>query len=492
MFPYNKMPFFATTEFPLELQLSILEHLSPSDLLHAARASKNLRAAVENILYSNITLEWNHEREPSFSALLRTLFARPELSRHIKSLYLKGSTIDRDGYITWRPKLPSLSVAGIPFDQTHSFIDSIGLATVLQETWKSKLRQGNVHAIATMLICLAPNLSSLRLDPLFTIETEILGHVLRHALFGHPGTDEEVSWRPLLRLRELCIANRHDESRRTDLNNAADLLPLFYLPALESLMLSLDNPTEFAWPTTSPPKAARLSSLELWRVRETRLAPILAAAPDLKSFKWTCFYVRKLDEGVSTRTIDIDIIMLALAPLRNSVENLAIEATCFLGGTEIEFPSLHISGSLAGLDQFHFIRWLQIPWVFIMGFSPSQNRRLLADLPPSLEELTVTDNLCADKQWNWDAKGRYSDYTIDDNDDPCARTAAILDAVEGLNRAMLPSLANITLAWYLEDDEHSEDQLSRFSKACARLQLRVSWKEDTITSGTHGPLYPIY
>jgi len=119
-FPFNLMAPSAITDFPLELQLTILEYLSPSDLLHAIRASKDLRSAVENVLYGGITLEWNHKRQPSFSGLLRTLFARPELAHHIKRLHLKGSTLDKGRYVTWRPELPSLSVAGFPLKQARS------------------------------------------------------------------------------------------------------------------------------------------------------------------------------------------------------------------------------------------------------------------------------------------------------------------------------------------------------------------------------------
>lgn len=472
------MPFFATKEFPLELQVSILEYLSPPDLRRAARASRHLRAAVENVLYSSITLEWNHEREPCFSALLRTLFARPELAHHIKSLYFKGSTLDQGGGLAWRPELPLLSVAGLPLAKARSFIGSLGLAKEPQETWKRKLQQGNVHALTTLLICLAPNLSSLSLYSLFTVETEIFGHVIRHALFDHAGTGKKMPLLALLRLRELRMLHRHNETRRVDLNNAADLLPLFYLPALESLVLSLDNPAEFAWPTASPPKAAKLSSLKLYRVREQRLAPILAATSSLKSFKWTCRYIEKLDKGVSTTTMDLDAIILALAPLRDSVENLNIRVTCRLGKNQLEFPSLHLFGSLAGLDQFHCVKVLKVPWVFLMGWSPSQNNQLLAHLPPNLEELKVTNGLRCISHWEWDAEQPYGDYDGDRNEDPCARTAAIVDAVEGLDRASLPRLTTLHLAWYPEDDERDEDQLRRLSKACTRLRLRVCWKED--------------
>lgn len=393
--PFKDLAPSAVTDFPLELQLSILEYLSTSDLLHAAHVNKDLKTAVENALYANITLEWNHERQPAFSGLLRTLFARPKLAHHIKRLYLKGSTLDPGGALTWRPELPLLFVAGFPSKQARSFIESIGLAKESQETWKKKLQRGNAHALATLLICLAPNLSSLHLDPLFTVETGVLGDVLRKLLLGRPGSDKEILPRAFLELRELCMPDRYDMIRRTTLNNATDLLPRFDLPALESMVLSLDNPVEFAWPTASPPKLAKLSSLELRRVREQRLAPILAAASGLKSLTWSSRYIKKLDVGVSTTTIDLDAIVSALAPLRDSVENLSLDAQCVLGGDQVELPMLHLAGSMAGLDRFHCVRRLRIPWVFLMGFSPyhSHNTHLLADLPRSLEELILSDAL---------------------------------------------------------------------------------------------------
>ncbi|KAK3179400.1 hypothetical protein K4F52_009145 [Lecanicillium sp. MT-2017a] len=473
------MALFNMTELPWELQLAIMEFLPRADLLHAARVSKRFCTTVQNVLYADITLEWSHERKPQLSRLLATLFAKPKLASCIKRLHLKGDNLDRDRYVAWRPQMPCLSVSDFPLKRARAFVDSIGLTKESQESWKAKLQQGNVHALTTLLICLAPNLSSLYLDRLFTVETDVLGHVLRQSLLpGHLGARKETSTLCVFRaLRELVMLDRYDETRRTSLNNAADVLPLFYLPTIESIVLSIDNPVEFAWPAESPPKLAKLSSLDLRRIREQRLAPILAAASGLTTFAWLCCHVNGLDRNVSTKTIDLDAIISALAPLRNTVENLTIEAHSKPGRGDIEPPALHIAGSLAGLEHFHCVRRLSIPWPFVMGFSPSQNMALLTHMPHNLQELTLLDQLYRKGRWNWDADGREGDYESDDNEDPCARTAVIVDAVEGLDRAAFPSLATIMLDWLPEDDEQDQDQLRRLNRACRRLQIQVSWDQ---------------
>lgn len=218
--------------------------------------------------------------------------------------------------------------------------------------------------MATLLICLAPNLSSLHLDPLFTVETDIFVHIHRHSLFSQPGSGYKgtrIKLPPFPKLRNLSMCSRFDEIRRTDLNNTADILPVFYLEALESLKLSLDNPTEFAWPTTSPPTADKLSSLELQRVREQMFSPILAAMPVLKSLTWTCRWINTLDRGVNTSTMDLDAMTSALAPLRDSLINFTINTYSLYLGNDSRLSKVHLVGSLAGLDQLHCLRRLRIP-----------------------------------------------------------------------------------------------------------------------------------
>ena len=174
--------------------------------------------------------------------------------------------------------------------------------------------------------------------------------------------------------------------------------------------------------------------------------------------------------------MDLDAAVEALAPARDSLADLTIDAACGFGHGAIEFPHITIKGSLGDLKNFVHIRNLCLPWVFVVGFSPSQGKSLLHPLPRSLESLTLTDHLHRHEQWNWDAEGRYGEYDSDDNDDPCARTATVSQALENLDRELLPDLRTIVLAWHPEDDEMDDDLKQEIENMGVSRGIQVSWR----------------
>ncbi|KAJ6779965.1 hypothetical protein PWT90_03343 [Aphanocladium album] len=351
-------------ELPLELRLSSFGFLPPRDIASTARACKALHTALQPVLYSHIDLCWDWQRDPPLGLLLRTLLARPELASYVQSLHFQGRSFDEGKFVVWRPEIPTLDVSSLPRQEADTAVDLFKLAGSVGDEWKGKLGNGNVDALVTLIVCLAPNLVLLQLGRVFAIETPVLGEVLRQSLCGKRNTSGPQRTLPAFsKLRQVSFPyRRQDASRRINYKNAADVLPLFYLPALESLRLSIDNPAEFVWPAgAAAPDASSVTSLQLFRIREQLLGYILSTVPRLRYLKWECFYQKWQDKPISQNTIDLDVIGAALAPVRESLVDLVLEAESDIGRGEIDVPFMKTSGSISGLRNLKRLKVLRVP-----------------------------------------------------------------------------------------------------------------------------------
>lgn len=464
-------------DLALELRLSIFGLLPAHDIANAARASKALHTALEPILYSRIALDWRWQHDPPIALLLRTLLARPELADYVQHLHLKGTSFDWNALVVWRPEIPTINVDSLPRKEAAAAIDRMAVARSAGDEWKDKLGQGNADALVALLVCLLPNLASLHLGSLFVIENTIFGQVLRQSLCDKGNTGGTQKTLPTFRkLRQVVFPKeRQDAHRRDQCKNASDVLPLFYLPALESLTLFIDNPVEFAWPAgVAAPIASALTSLQLFRLREQLLGRILCATPHLKHLTWQCFYQNGLDRPMSQDTMDLDAIGAALAPVRESLVELVLDALTEIGPRDIDHPFINTSGSLSGLLDMRSVKTLSVPWVFLMGFSPLEQRSLLGLLPGSLERLIVTRRLAKHDAWKWE--GPLEGYDEEDDEDLRIVTATIIAALQELDRARLPNLCSIVVAWKPQPEERSPEQLKELENIHRNHGVRVEWK----------------
>lgn len=84
------MPNFS--DLPLNLTSEILHLLAIRELAVLSRTCRSLHAIVEPLLYKIIDWTWTEELlpedEPPICLLFRTLCERPELSSHVKKVYL--------------------------------------------------------------------------------------------------------------------------------------------------------------------------------------------------------------------------------------------------------------------------------------------------------------------------------------------------------------------------------------------------------------------
>lgn len=315
---------------------------------------------------------------------------------------------------------------------------------------------------------MAPNLRLFNLGQSFTVQNPILGDVLRQLFCCTDASQQCAEGLQFRNVRQIVMPQAQDHFHRRMGGNAADVLPLFYLPTIESLRVSIDD-----WPGTLP-TASTLTSSAIERIREQNLVCLLKATPHLGRFRWTWIYSRGI-YGHLFGFIDLDTLMDAMKPRQDGLFDLVIDAQCILGGQEIEPPFVDVRGSMSGLRKFLHVRKFGVPWVFYMGFSPGHGRSLLGQLPPNLETLVLTDYLMGHSQFNWSAGGRVDDYDSDDNEDPCARARVVIQGLQGATREVVPNLCQVVLAWYPEHDECDDEILEGLKSIRENYGIDVFW-----------------
>lgn len=387
--------------WPNELLLSVMQRLPQADLFSASLVSRHWSDLSRPLLYSDVEILWKqrgHTRTASIHLFLRSLVERPELSEYVRGLHLKGV-----GLRAQQCTLPFLSedeAAAVPVEALVDAVRETGVHEELRLGWEEGLREGTMDAFVALLLARLPNLASLYMDANYTLYTGITGCMLDLAL-SHPATCNLPRFR---NLRRVVAVDWGDRPRPTGTPNTDEVMPLFYLPSIQHLQVTVDNPKPYLCvaPPSSPITA--LESLHLNRLREANLEPLLSVLPGLKKLKYDWLFRYDIDPHVSTELINLDQMASALDHARDSLTDLTVHAQALsvLSADHPDDLPLSIVGSLDGLSNLRKLERLTLPWVFLAGaFSSKGARRLGAAIPSSTRSLTLTADLFGDEPCDW-------------------------------------------------------------------------------------------
>lgn len=384
---------------PGEIQLVMLDFLSFDDLKRLSLVSKPAHNLAEPRLYSHVVLSWT-SRAPRLVPLLRSILHKPSLGHSVHSLRLDGVCRSK-GWTLKDCEPPPLSVSALPTTLAVDHIRSTGITDA--DGWIKELEQGALDAVIALLVSMLPNLETLHLGPDYTIRSFRLGMVFRSALQvnGDNGNEQLPSFQCL---RGVRFSGKSREWLHRESNNTADVLPLFRLPAVDWLSVSIDNPK--SWPFEI--SASNVTSLELFRLRERWLGDLLAPLTSLKKLKWRCDYWTKLDNDANQDFIDLDITVKALQHLSGTLIDLAIEIESnpdwHIG--EFDPPEYELRGSLRGLETLHHVKNLALPWNSLTGQTPdttASNLVVMAQvLPAGIEVLELTGDVMEYDRYGWE------------------------------------------------------------------------------------------
>jgi hypothetical protein len=324
-----------------------------------------------------------------------------------------------------------------------------------RDAWMEGLREGKLDAYLAILLLQLPHLRRLHFEELSFMESHLIGQVARTVLCrSHsdprtPAVSTSLDQLEIVHLDSSLVTPGSQRSKPKTIQiprNTANVLAFFYAPSLKEITITIDNPLGpvLPWPT-DPPLALGLTSLRLGHLREPYLGPLLSIAPRLRSLHWEWGFEVDAEDHANTPVVDLDLLMPALAPLKDTLTELSIVAQCFHSYDDPAFP-LRVQGSAKSLAGFHQLKKLFIPLAFLTGFTLPVRESLASYLPANLEDLTLTDELflVVDEK-NWDAQ-------------EACRTSAIRAWLADV-KASTPRLRKLLLVLEFKDSEISSDAL---------------------------------
>ncbi|KAH6631858.1 hypothetical protein F5144DRAFT_629804 [Chaetomium tenue] len=437
----------------------ILDYLSQGDLYKVCLVHPQLRYLAEAPLYSTVELYYDEQKYSThhpITSLTRTVLRRPDLATLIRSLScLPG---EHTGEIL---KVQNIPVCETDLKEALSFVEKTGLP--YRDTWMEELRLDTLDAYLAILLSQLPRLRRLYLTHKFSQKTDLITLVLRSMLCdSHPKQPiPGISSTSLHQLQTVSLDRFPGHYLSPSSPNTENILPFFYLPSIQNLYLPIDDPPTptLPWPTPQPPTALTLRTLSLYHLREAHLAALLTATPHLHTLNWQWRFDPDITtDPANTPTVNLHQLLPALTPLHSTLTALHIHASClYTTQPFIPFP-LSIHGTMAPLTHLANLRTLTIPLVFVTGFAlplPTHHEHTLAHcLPPSLEALTLTDDLYVDIDTKepWDETGHAAAVR-----DWLAGLAAAAEGGDGV-RVVMPRLRTLGLVMRGEDAEVCEGE----------------------------------
>ncbi|KAH7174232.1 uncharacterized protein B0J16DRAFT_403827 [Fusarium flagelliforme] len=408
-------------DFPQEIQLQIAEDLPHPLLARLSMTCWSLNSLAEPLLYSTIHISWYrvyHVPVVQSLCLIRTLLKRPELCNYIQSLeFLGDDHIDRDDppEPDETPEPPYVPVP--PLDRLATVIERTGVEEIIAVSWINKVLYCDAYAYLdapegrdlytirkvhekwadgtmAVLLCLLPNLSRFSVSRNWVEETRTTEAMFRLSLCP---TTEERSFPNLRCLKDVSIASTVEcFPPNLDPENTVEALSKFYLPNIQNLSVSIDNPVHFTWPNPLTPNPVFLTSLEIYRLRECYLAPILSVARGLKRLRYDWHHRPDLDEHVNTDTAMLDTMAQAFLKVSDTLEELHITAWVAPAMSQgmYDDPDITFRKTLAQISGMKRLKTLHVPWTFLIGWDILPAAKQIGHtLPITLQHLTLNRNL---------------------------------------------------------------------------------------------------
>lgn len=395
-------------ECPTEVIDSILEKVLLHDLIAASLASKKLHTSAKPLLYSRIDFPVDRNEPRPIIHLSRTLFSNPELATYVRSVRLRDRepaiqklhTYLRDFEIPVPTAVMPTTKDEDGMPEFASFIAKSGLSYA--DVWTENVRKGNLNAVVALLLSRLPNLAQFRvgyavvlphkLVPQFASENQFLGKMFQSAVFDP--SDHGLSRFQYLEDVAFPEPVELDYSRSLDFCDPLDLMALLGLPSMRSISGWCMNPTQlpFTWPST-PPDLTRLTSLSLSHVHIDFLAQILRRTRSLKCLRWQWKHLYFIEDPSNTTMVDLDRLVEALKLVRDTLEDLTVDALFDEPWIGRNLYQSQVRGSLQGLASFVNIKRFKAPFTLLLPtweFNNIPERQVEDSLPPNVEFVTLT------------------------------------------------------------------------------------------------------
>ena len=363
--------FHATREPPLPPH-----HPRPDNraLLQICLTSRTLLYRAQSILYSSFWCD-DPTKTWQIRAFLRTVIARPHLSKHVRALSLiRWRAWNRDSDELDDPRYDegrSYSTAENRRDRKlfQKAIRSLALSE--KQFWRHAVRTDVDEVYVAVLLLMLPNLVNLEIS--CPSKFEILEKALYHAAVLRPTNSKIIG---LQKLKILRFSVRGNISRA----DVADLVMFFRLPSLESVETGeriTSRPTR-PWPQVTKNPTLKRLQLTCSIIDRSTLAKLLQSIDSLEylNYKHCACFSGSLSV-FHAREFKADLLVAAAHSLKE---------LCLIDST-----SLHAQ-PLGSLQDFCHLQRLDTETKLLIGTCPHSAAEQLTDiLPSSLKDLKIHD-----------------------------------------------------------------------------------------------------
>ncbi|KAG8622965.1 hypothetical protein KVT40_007941 [Elsinoe batatas] len=416
----------------------ILASLPQADLLNLCLVNNGSRIDAERHLYSEITCTWTKDRPCLIPSLVNTLLHRPRVADHVRTLTLAHG---RDMCYDLCQRVSSRT---LDMETVYAFVDAS--KTDFADEWKEQLLAGRMDAFVALLLARLVALVSLTLEWNYTVHTRLIGQWLQ----------TNSSKYPQLRFVHVrSIPHGLIRGRRLPGSHTPDLLPLFFLPALEKLFVQFGIPPELTYAPATSTCPSLLRSLHVGGLREGQLGTLLLATPNLQHLHWDWEYEQDYKHPLNQPVLDLTAVYATLEPVRQSLRELVIKAQVELQD-DVAQPWFEICGSPKQLINFKLDR-LEVPLPFLVAFKTTGFAQLEDTIPRDVR--TVVINFDMLKHMSFDRqRGNHRQIDLNEWDDD-----SLLDLIEVWTRSWpqwYPYLSHVTIpSDYLEFDPNHKETL---------------------------------
>jgi hypothetical protein len=374
---------------PTELHRMILRECDFKAYLSLSLVTKAIHSIAIPYLYREIhwgcypghLTKWSSK---NLQHLVRSLIENPRLAAHVRSLNLY---IDYEYDFDYEEEyLESYPISQADFNiHAQSMVLLRSLEFDDDSTgWSDALEAGNPDAWIALLLSQLGALRSLALNaPLLHHSTYITTAFNQLARIGHFKHLRRVVFGEILPGYEMAGLRIPNEL----------VIPLFSLPSLDELELTLTDPMVKTWELDSKKASKSLTKLRLYRSHITGddVDGLLSLTPALREVY--CGFLRDEREADITDKIDYSLLHGALSRVSGTLEILAIDVRWNNKSCDAFGVDLGTLGQLPmpPLTEFRALKRLEIPGDLLLGKKPWTSRSLVDTLPPNLQSLTLKD-----------------------------------------------------------------------------------------------------
>ncbi|KAI4676101.1 uncharacterized protein J4E84_009718 [Alternaria hordeiaustralica] len=421
------------TELPAELLDFILADLGSRAIINLAQTCKALHAVAIPAAYHTVTLTWDNtysketrgpqrgmqrrtEKAPRIQSLIRTLTKKPEYILLIKRLEFCAKGCVEYGYLDLADTIfPDIECDGYDKEWENEMFKVLVRDRGMQpgdRGWAQRV------LIALLVGTCQAHLESLTMEWGFFLGNPWFPTMMRHAIVKNAAASEADDGQPLwfANLKTVCVTLEETEGaaatwERSFWIRQEALLHFFYLPAIESLDIvtcslrggnyddygglwdeadGVDG--SFEWPLKTPPLSQTLTTLRLTpsSMDPLTIQYLLRQTPNVKVFQYDCCL------HPAHPPLRLSILRDTLRHIRDTLTDLTVRYKHYNNDGSDDPPTdaaEPLREGLGPLHDFPVLTTLTTSFPVLFGMNNTPN--LAKHLPPTLETLTITNDLSA-------------------------------------------------------------------------------------------------